>query len=186
MEQLRRTPRLPPGPFELLLADPPYDYGGGRQHSGAGSLDTGGAAAHYPTAPLADLMALEVANIVAEDALLFLWSTSPHFPQALALARAWGFTPREIAHVWQKPRVNPSSYTLSSVELVVGAVRGDPPLASGLRPDQLIFAPRSRHSAKPALVRSLLSVRFPGLAKLELFARERVDGWSAWGLDIPA
>ena len=185
MARSRRRPGFPPGPFALILADPPYDYGVGRQHAGAGSLDTGGAESHYPTLPLDELMKLEVEAIAADNALLFLWSTSPHFPQALELARAWGFAPCDIAHVWQKPRVNPSYYTLSSVELVIGAIRGSPPFGGSLRPDQLIFAPRRRHSAKPPLVRALLGARFPQLAKIELFARERAPGWSAWGLDMP-
>ena len=185
MMHTSRAGGLPCGPFDLLLADPPYDYGNGRQHAGRGSLDTGGAASHYPTVSMDELMGLEVEAITASNALLFLWSTSPHFPQALALARAWGFAPREIAHVWKKPTLNPGRYTLSSVELLIGAVRGSPPLGASLRPEQLILAPRWRHSAKPPLVRNLLGMRFPQLAKIELFARDRAPGWEAWGLDAP-
>jgi len=177
---------LPAGPYELLLADPPYDYGPGRQHAGAGSLDTGGAASHYPTLRLADLTRLDIAGIAADDALLFLWSTSPHFDQALTLARAWGFTPRTIAHVWQKPRANPSYYTLSSIEVMIGATRGEPDLAVGIPPNQLVRAPRGPHSAKPPELRAVIAARFPHLRKIELFARDAAPGWDTWGLDSPS
>ena len=108
------------------------------------------------------------------------------FDQALELARAWGFTPRTIAHVWQKPRVNPSSYTLSSIELLIGATRGEPDLSAGIPPNQLIRAPRGRHSAKPPELRAVIGTRFPRLRKIELFARDTAPGWHAWGLESQA
>ena len=33
-------------------------------------------------------------------------------------------------------------------------------------------------------VRARIEAMFPTQSKLELFARERVDGWSAWGNEV--
>ena len=48
-------PPLPLGQFDIIYADPPWDYKGQLQHAGEGSQDTGGAVRHYPTVTLDDL-----------------------------------------------------------------------------------------------------------------------------------
>ena len=70
-------PPLPPGPYAILYADPPWDYRGQLQHAGRGSGDSGGAIRHYPTVTLAELRQLPVGALAAADCLLFLWATSP-------------------------------------------------------------------------------------------------------------
>ena len=181
-----RTPPLPRGPYDVLLADPAWDYRGQRQHAGAGSGHSGGALYHYPTLTLEELSRIDLPSIAAADAVLYLWVTSPHFDQGLALVRAWGFRPVGIAHVWDKCAVVPSYYSLSQLELVLGAVRGSHlPERAEPKPPQLVRVPRGRHSAKPSEVRDLISARYPAARKLELFARESAPGWDAWGLEAP-
>ena len=49
--------------------------------------------------------------------------------------------------------------------------------------DQLLIAPRGAHSAKPPGARSRIE-RLVGGPYLELFARERPQGWTAWGAEL--
>jgi N6-adenosine-specific RNA methylase IME4 len=42
-----------------------------------------------------------------------------------------------------------------------------------------------RHSDKPAKAREALDLMYPGLRKIELFARERHPGWEVWGDQLP-
>lgn len=178
---------LPLRRYEVIYADPPWDYKGQLQHAGPGSEDTGGAERHYGTLTLAQLGRLPVASIAADDCLLFLWSTSPHLDQAIALGKAWGFAWATVAFVWDKERVNPGFYTLSQCELCLVFKRGRIPRPRGARDvRQLVRAERGPHSAKPEEVRRRIEAMFPTQARIELFARRAAPGWDAWGAEAPA
>ena len=176
-------PELPTGLFDIIYADPPWDYKGQLQHGGSGSNDTGGAIRHYPTLKLYDLKTLDVAGICANDCLLFMWSSSPHLDQAIDLGKAWGFSWATVAFVWDKERVNPGFYTMSQCELCLVFKRGRIPNPRGARNiHQLIREKRTEHSRKPDNIRKRIELMFPDLSKIELFSRDAVEGWSTWGL----
>ena len=178
-------PSFPRGRFDILYADPPWDYKGQLQHNGAGGRDTGGAIRHYPTATVAEMSRWPVTDIAEDNALLFMWSSSPHLDQAIDLGKAWGFQWATIAFVWDKQKVNPGFYTMSQCELCLVFKRGRIPSPRGQRNvRQFISAMRGRHSAKPDEVRARISAMFPAQKKLEMFARKQILGWTAWGLDV--
>ena len=179
-------PPLPTRRYEVIYADPPWDYKGQLQHAGPGSGDSGGAVRHFSTVTTRELACLPVAEIAADDSLLFLWATSPHLDQAIALGKAWGFAWATVAFVWDKQRVNPGHYTLSQCELCLVFKRGRIPAPRGARNvRQLVSAPRGRHSEKPAEVRARIEAMFPQQSKIELFARSRAPGWDSWGEEVP-
>ena len=183
-EATHQFPPLPAARYDIIYADPPWDYRGQLQHAGAGSPDTGGAARHYPTVVLGNLAKLDVASVAADNSLLFLWATSPHLDQAIDLGKAWGFAWATVAFVWDKMRVNPGFYTMSQCELCLVFKRGKIPTPRGLRNvRQLVSAKRGPHSAKPEEVRQRIEAMFPAQRKIELFARHRVAGWESWGLE---
>ncbi len=178
-------PELPDRKFEIIYADPPWDYRGQLQHAGVGSGDTGGAIRHYPTVKLADLKRLAVPNLAGENCLLFLWATNPHLDQALDLGKSWGFKWATVAFVWDKERVNPGFYTLSQCELCLVFKKGRIPQPRGARNvRQMVRSRRGAHSEKPDEVRKRIEEMFPRQAKIELFARRRAEGWSSWGLEM--
>ena len=179
-------PPLPRRRYAIIYADPPWDYGGQTQHGEAGrSADTGGASAHYSTVPLRTLKALPVAAISARDCLLFMWSSSPHLDQAIALGGAWGFTWSTVAFVWDKIRLNPGHYTLSQCELCLVFKRGRIPSPRGARNmRQYVRDERGAHSRKPDEVRARIEAMFPTQSKIELFARSLSPGWDSWGLEV--
>lgn len=184
----RAFPELPRERFDILYADPPWDYKGQFQHAGEGSGDTGGAARHYGTVRLDTLKTLDVPAIAAADSLLFLWSTNPHLDQAIELGKAWGFAWATVAFVWDKLMVNPGFYTMSQCELCLAFKRGRIPAPRGARNvRQLVRARRGPHSRKPAEVRRRIEEMFPALRKIELFARgAHTEGWATWGLESRA
>lgn len=74
-------------------------------------------------------------------------------------------------------------YTRGNVELCILAVRGRMAVADrGVR--NLVVSPVKRHSAKPKTVYSLIERLYPDRRYLELFARERRDGWVQLGNEI--
>lgn len=179
-------PPLPDERFQVIYADPPWNYKGQLQHAGPGSGDTGGAERHFPTVTLTDLKRLPINDIIDDDCLLFLWATSPHLDQAIELGKAWGFQWATVAFVWDKQRVNPGFYTMSQCELCLVFKHGRIPRPRGARNvRQLVAAPRTDHSAKPEEVRQRINQMFPDQKKIELFARTSVLGWTAWGLEVP-
>lgn len=178
-------PALPSHHYQIIYADPPWDYRGQLQHAGPGSADTGGAIRHYPTVTLSDLKELPISEIADDDCLLFLWATNPHLDQAIELGKSWGFSWATVAFVWDKVRVNPGFYTLSQCELCLVFKRGKIPRPRGARNvRQLVSAKRGPHSVKPAEVRERIQKMFPQQHKIELFARRKTEGWTAWGLGV--
>ena len=185
MKDIDIFPPLPDRQFEIIYADPPWDYRGQLQHAGVESGDTGGAIRHYPTVKLTDLKKLEVAKIAGENCLLFMWTTNPHLDQAVELGKSWGFSWATVAFVWDKVRVNPGYYTLSQCELCLVFKKGKIPQPRGARNiRQMVRAKRGQHSEKPEEVRKRIDAMFPEQTKIELFARDRAEGWTSWGLEI--
>jgi N6-adenosine-specific RNA methylase IME4 len=80
---------------------------------------------------------------------------------------------------------NPGQYTLSNCELCLLFKRGRIPRPRGARNvQQLIRSPRKAHSVKPIEVIQGIEKMFPSQERIELFARKKIKGWSAWGLDL--
>jgi N6-adenosine-specific RNA methylase IME4 len=169
--------------YQIIYADPPWDYRGQLQHTGSGGETTGGAKEHYPTMAGTDLAVMDVPAISdPQQSLLFMWTSNPHLPEALGLMKAWDFKWATVAFVWDKQRVNPGYYTMSQIELCLVGKRGRIPRPRGARNvRQFLSSPRGIHSAKPEEVRRRIEQMFPTQKKIELFAREKVPGWDCWG-----
>ena len=179
-----KFPDFPQKAFDIIYADPPWDYKGQLQHAGPGSGDSGGAIRHYSTVTLEDLKQLPIWKIAAQDCLLFMWATNPHLDQAIDLGKSWGFSWATVAFVWDKQKTNPGFYTLSQCELCLVFKMGKIPRPRGARNiRQLISAKRGEHSQKPLQVRDCIEQMFPSQSKIELFAREAIEGWVTWGLE---
>lgn len=180
-------PPLPNKKYQIIYADPPWNYKGQLQHTGKGGRESGGAIRHYPTMTTAQLKHLDIAKITADNCLLFMWATSPHLDQAIELGKSWGFVWATIGFVWDKMRVNPGFYTLSQYELCLVFKHGRIPQPRGARNvRQSVIAKRTTHSEKPTEVQQRIEAMFPRQTKIELFARHAQPGWYAWGLEAEA
>jgi N6-adenosine-specific RNA methylase IME4 len=80
-EENCKSPDMPSGLFNVIYADPPWEY----YLPLRGSPDM-----HYKTMSTEEICKLKVP--AAEDAVLFLWATNPKLEDALKVMRAWGFT----------------------------------------------------------------------------------------------
>lgn len=173
--------------YQIIYADPAWDYKGQKQHAGKKSSDTGGATNHYSTMTVKEMKRLDVSSLCDKDCLLFMWSSSPHLDQAIDLMKAWGFNWSTIGFVWDKQRVNPSFYTMSQIEIcLIGKKKnGKIPTPRGARNiRQFLSIKRGKHSEKPNEVRIRIEKMFPTQRKIELFAREKCIGWDSWGNEI--
>lgn len=183
--------------YSILYADVPWKYKDP-------SLERGGAERHYKTMSVQQIADLPVRGIATDDALLFLWVTWPHLYKSELVLRSWGFKYKTIAFVWLKTnaRRDPAQgsffaddyfavddflgmgrWTRSNSEIVILGTRGKPKRASA-SVRQLIFAPIMEHSRKPAEVRDKIVKLAGDLPRLELFARDRAQGWDAFGNQV--
>lgn len=189
-------PPLPSEKYDIIYADPPWDYGGKMQYdkSSIKSENIGfkkdifisSATFKYPTVKMKDLKLLDVASIANDDCLLFMWTTGPQLANSIELGKAWGFDYKTIAFVWDKMMHNPGRYTLSQTELCLVFKKGKIPTPRGARNiKQLVSVPRGKHSQKPEEVIDGITKMFPLQKKIELFARKNFNGWDNWGLEIP-
>jgi len=165
--------------FQVLYADPPWRLGG----SGKGSPP-------YPMMATGDICALPVRRISAPDCALLLWAVYSHLPDALAVVRAWGFSYKTVAFTWVKRTPLDTGYFLgrgywthSNAEVCLLATRGKPRRV-GTGVSSLVVSPRREHSRKPDEVRERIVRVFGNVPRAELFARQKVDGWSAWGDEV--
>ena len=190
-------PALPQKIFDVIYADPPWDYSGKMQYdkSSVKTLNVGfeknifisAASFKYPTLKLKDLKELNVKSIAADDCILFMWTTGPQMANSIELGIAWGFEYKTVAFVWDKQIHNPGRYTLSQTEFVLAFKRGRFPTPRGARNiRQLVSVHRGEHSEKPEKVIEGITKMFPEQRKIELFARKNYVGWDNWGLEIPS
>lgn len=172
-------------PYEIIYADPPWDYGGQRQHNQHGE-DTGGAESHYSTLTDHELVQLGIGQLANPDsALLFLWTTGPMVFRSLAVMDGWGFQYATMGFVWYKQTTNPGYYTMSQTEFCLVGKIGKIPQPRGARNvRQFVSSKRGAHSVKPDEVRDAIDLMFPTQNKIELFARSMVPGWDAWGTEV--
>ena len=190
-------PDLPQKKYDVIYADPPWDYGGKMQFdkSSSGvdkinwnkSIFISSANFKYPTLKLRELQKIPIHQIAKDDSLLFMWVTSPHLANGIDLGQSWGFEYKTVGFVWDKMAHNPGKYTLSYCELCLVFKRGRIPTPRGTRNEkQLLKIPRGMHSSKPAEVRDAIQRMFPTQQRIELFARHRPKNWDVWGLDVRA
>jgi N6-adenosine-specific RNA methylase IME4 len=166
------------GKFVLLYADPPWRYENPPMGGSNRSIEN-----HYPTMDLDAICRLPVGDIAHENAVLFLWATSPKLAECMQVIAAWGFNYRTDM-VWVKDKIGMGYHVRERHESLLIAKRGElPPPAVEARPDSVVEAPRLGHSEKPLAFYDILDRMYPGIRKLELFGRhpEPRALWTVWG-----
>lgn len=177
---------LPPGKYAIVLADPPWRYDFNATEA-ARAIEN-----QYPTLSQQEIVGLtdaagrSVTDLAQDDAVLYLWATNPKLTEAIEVLEAWGF--RYVTNLaWVKDRIGMGYWARQRHELVLIGVRGEfSPPAEHLRPDSVIEAPRTTHSAKPPALHELIEAAWPDLPKVELFARSGRPGWAVFGNQVEA
>ncbi len=179
-EAVDKAGNLPKGKHLVIYADPPWKYGDAQAVKGDYGTGTGAAAGHYAPMTMAELKALDVKSLAAENSVLFLWATSPLLPEALTLASAWGFKYKAM-FVWDKVKHNMGHYNSVRHEMLLICTKGScTPQVSKLF-DSVQAIERTKHSEKPEQFRKIIETLYPKGRRIELFARKKTKGWKAWG-----
>ncbi len=165
------------GRFPVIYADPPWRY----DFSKSPSRDIEN---QYPTMTLEEICNLDVASLAHDDSVLFLWATSPKQKEALQVIESWGFEYKTQA-VWVKDKMGMGYYFRQQHELLLVATKGNlPTCGSSGRVSSVIHSPRGVHSSKPDIVYEIIEQMYPDYRKVELFARQKTEGWVSWGNEV--
>jgi site-specific DNA-methyltransferase (adenine-specific) len=141
---------------------------------------------------IADICALKVQgrsvpDFAADDAILFLWATFPLLPYAFVVIDAWDFEYKTAAFVWIKkypdgsPALGLGNYTRQNAEVCLLAKRGKGIERKSASVSCIVESPRMEHSRKPGIVRDRIVELLGDLPRIELFGREKIEGWDVWG-----
>jgi N6-adenosine-specific RNA methylase IME4 len=184
------------GEYCIIYADPAWKYNNKPNKKGRA------VECHYKTMDIEEIKALPIKEIAAKDCILFIWVTFPKLQEGLDTIKAWGFEYKTIGFVWVKTNKNTNTnqmswlpsdnldsfwgmgmWTRANVELCLIATKGKPKRQSA-SVHSVVYAPISVHSRKPKEVRTKIIQLVGDLPRVELFARQKADGWDAWGNEI--
>jgi len=175
------TARPVPKKYNIIYADPPWPYNFPETRS-AKIKD-------YNTMSIHDICKLRVKDIADDNCLLFLWVTFRNLFEAKSVIEDWGFAYKTCAFVWVKKTKHwkdfygMGEYTRANPEICLVARKGkNLVLSHSVR--QLQYAGIEKHSAKPDIFRKAIVELCGDIPRIELFARQRVGGWDAWGNEI--
>ena len=71
-------------------------------------------------------------------------------------------------------------YTRANNEICLLATKGKPLKRINKNVQQIVLSKIRQHSRKPDEVRTRIVDLFGNLPRIELFAREKVEGWDSW------
>ena len=84
--------------------------------------------------------------------------------------------------MWDKEIIGMGYWFRGQHELLLVGTKGDvSPPAEDVRLSSVIREKRREHSRKPDTIYEMFDVQFPTFSKVELFARNVMPGWDAWG-----
>jgi len=167
--------------YQIIYADPPWELKKGspnlhEKKQGNRELD-------YPTMDIKEILSLPVKDIADKNAVLFLWTTNKYIEDAYRISRAWGFIPSTMI-VWvKKPKGRGLGGVFGiSTEYLLYSRKGS--LKNKGRMWSTWYGhKRLKHSEKPCFFRDMIKSCFDGDG-IELFARQKIKGWDAWGNEI--
>jgi N6-adenosine-specific RNA methylase IME4 len=172
--------------YDVILADPPWKFEVWDRDTGSGRS----AESHYPTMAIQDICDLQIGNIAEDNAALFLWVVWPSLREAFDVVETWGFIYKTVAWTWVKANrggfghfMGMGYYTRANTEPCLLAVKGNMPVQAH---DvlALIYSPVREHSRKPDEQYAKIERLYPDRNYLELFAREKREGWHCWGNEV--
>lgn len=168
--------------YKVIYADPPWQY---KVYSPKGEGRS--AETHYHTMNIHDIRSLPVTDIAADDCILFLWVTFPCLLDGISVMESWGFAYKTCGFNWVKRNKKSDSFflglgfwTRSNSEICLLGTKGRPKRVSKAVA-QVCDARIMEHSKKPDEIRDRIVQLCGDIPRIELFARERYEGWDCLG-----
>jgi N6-adenosine-specific RNA methylase IME4 len=170
--------------YRTIYADPPWNETGG-------GVIRRGADAHYPLMKTQDIcnMAPFIHSLRdSHGCHLYLWATNNHLQDALRVMAAWDFRYVTMITWFKEGNIGLGQYFRGCTEHCLFGVWGMLPYRMDVNNKRMqgvtgFSAPRGVHSEKPKEMRTMIE-RVSYGPRIELFARQTVPGWDAWGNEV--
>ena len=170
--------------YNIIYADPPWSY---RDKAASGNR---GASFKYKVQDHRWVCNLPVKDISEDNCILFIWITMPKLNDIMEVISSWGFSYKTCAFTWVKRnKLQPSwfwgmgNWTRANPELCLLATKGKPKrVSAGVH--SVVDTPIERHSKKPDVVKDRIVQLCGDLPRIELFARQKTQGWDVWGNEV--
>ena len=170
--------------YKIIYADPPWSYQNG-------GVPQGGVDKEYPTMKIEDIKKLPMGELADDTCVLMLWATFPQLPEALEVINAWGFKYKTLGFSWLKTNKDGSPffgigyYAKSNQEVCLLATKGKAhSLVKSNSVSSFVSTGRTKHSEKPQIFRDKIIELFGDEPRIELFARQKTEGWDVWGNEV--
>jgi N6-adenosine-specific RNA methylase IME4 len=169
--------------YQIIYADPPWKYRGKMMNSSVTD--------HYQWADLKDICGFPINELADKNCILFMWVTMLKLNEFMTVVEAWGFEYKSCAFVWVKTNKKSTStyfmglgrWTRANPEICILATKGKPKrISASVR--QLVVEPIREHSQKPEEVKNRIIDLVGDLPRIELFARQKTEGWDVWGNEV--
>jgi len=171
---------LPEKKYKVIYADPPWRY----RNKSPPCLpkkkpETCKIEYYYNTLDLEDIKNMNIKSICDRECVLFLWATTPAIREAFEVLDAWGFKYKTMI-TWEKTNNDCMGYWFRTCteHLIVG-VKGKVKAFRNMS-RSCYHERRRKHSQKPDYFYNLIE-QVTDKPRIELFARNKVDGWDCWG-----
>jgi N6-adenosine-specific RNA methylase IME4 len=193
-------PPVPSGDWGVICIDPPWHYHlRDKDDSHRGRIT-------YPSMTDDQIKELPIREVAADDAYIFLWTTSNHLELSFECLRCWGFEFTGGVMVWLKatkkttslplievtPHIGTGHYVRNCHEYVLIGKRGKVLAMSNYgitNVPSVIVEPKTRqHSRKPQRFYEIAEQlrQAIGCQAIDLFARDqrvKSPDWSIWGAE---
>jgi site-specific DNA-methyltransferase (adenine-specific) len=195
--------------YSLLLCDPPWKYNDKAQAGNRGAEFKYPCMTTHELYKMHDYIN-EISN---NDSVLYMWTTGPMLPDALGTMKFWGFKFKNIAFTWIKTNKKPLNWVTPSANLIMGIDDDDKEFTTGdfmgmgnhtrsnaefvllgvrgkgikrvsASVRSTVISPVREHSRKPDEVRRRIEDLYGDVPRIELFARERFEGWDFHGNEV--
>ena len=139
----------------------------------------------YPTLPLGEIK--EIMEDYDSD-ILFIWTTDKFLFKSENLGKELGYT-LHTRIIWNKENGMCPAFTIRFAHEYLlwfykkGKLMPIAKEATGKFTSVITEKP-IRHSAKPLKAYELIETLYPNHSKIELFARNKRDGWDSWGNEV--
>jgi N6-adenosine-specific RNA methylase IME4 len=167
--------------YNIIVVDPPWPIKK-LTHSARPNQTT----MDYSVMDVAQIGALPIGALAAEECLCFLWTTQKYLWGARAILEGWGFH-QLLTMVWEKTYGRSAGMALYgfrwNAEFILVGYNKKPELWPKRKLIPAVFQSENwHHSEKPDKFYDMIQVL--GEQRIDVFARKRREGWTCIGNEI--
>lgn len=178
---------FPTKKYSIIYADPPWKYGkwGKASIPRSKSHIPKDEPMPYSTMSVSEICKMQVSDITKDNCELYLWATQKYLPYAFGVIDAWGFKYCQTLTWCKTPMgTGQGGVYCPTTEFLLLARKGKAPKTKRIDTTWWNIKRTQKHSKKPAFFRELIDSIYGDVDKIELFAREKHEGWDCWGNEV--